>query len=410
MQPKVFEDDDVTMTCSTDDLGNPPGNFTGQQFPKTAGTQKSTSLLLQATREHNGEVIVCEFQYRHFNQTRKNTTKAQLTIFYLPETVSIKARDSVTRFNVGDNVTLQCIVGRSNPNSTISWWKDNVILQGETSAIFVRNSVNVRDGGKYKCKATIQALGQSKFKASKEVDVNVTSPGPAHVTPSSKRATKSLLTTVDLVIIGSAAVVVMVIIIVVTVLLCFWKRQDNRTQTPHHQANGSFHLVSSRPRDDVIAFGSHQGDLDVEEPQPPPYSRVDPDRRFPTTQTCPWADGACLLPLTAHHAPSPVHVPTASFPDGTTPQAVIPLVAHHAPSPVHVPTASFPDGTTPQATVSVPSVTQETSPKVTTTADEIEEDSSIPDKPGSLRSQPPPLPTNLDINTMISSCDSDTAS
>ncbi|XP_078585861.1 CD166 antigen-like [Branchiostoma floridae x Branchiostoma japonicum] len=175
-QPNVFEGDDVTMTCSTDDVGNPPGNFTGRQFPKTAGTQNSTSLRLQATRERDGEVIVCEFQYRRFNQTRSNTTTTMLTVFYLPENVSVKERDSVTTFNVGDNIILQCIVGNSNPNSTISWWKDDVIIPGETYTTFVINSVGLQDSGKYKCKASIEALGQRKSKESNEVYISVTSP------------------------------------------------------------------------------------------------------------------------------------------------------------------------------------------------------------------------------------------
>ncbi|XP_035660348.1 uncharacterized protein LOC118405054 [Branchiostoma floridae] len=177
----------------------------------------------------------------------------------------------------------------------------------------------------------------------------------------------------------------MVIILVVTALLCFWKRResrDNRTQTL--QANGSFHLVPSRPTDDVMVPGSDRGNLDGEEfePQPPPYSRVNPDPRFPTTQTCPWADGACHLPLVTHYQ-SP----------GTT------LTLNEETN----------NGTIPSAAASVPSVTEGTRPKVTgdgPTPRSVE-DSSIPDKPGSLRSHPElhvprPLPANLTISDMIS--------
>eukprot|EP00058_Branchiostoma_floridae_P023186 XP_002608676.1 hypothetical protein BRAFLDRAFT_73898 [Branchiostoma floridae] len=210
--------------------------------------------------------------------------------------------------------------------------------------------------------------------------------GPTHGTPSSNTGTNALLTTIDLVIIGSAAFVVMVIILVVTALFCFWKRRESRDRAQALQANGSFHLVPSHPTDDVMAPGSDRGNLDGEEfePQPPPYSRVNPDPRFPTTQTCPWADGACHLPLVTHYqSPGTTLTPNEDPNNGTNP-----------PAPALVPSTS--EGTRPKKTGDGPIY-----------GGRSMEDSSIPDKPGSLRSHPEihvprPLPANLTIGDMIS--------
>ncbi|XP_066269314.1 uncharacterized protein [Branchiostoma lanceolatum] len=258
--PVVFENDPVTITCQTDNLGNPPARFTGPDFLTTSGSSNSATLTIpSASREDDGKIFTCTLEYEGQGQDgeafiENYSATANLTVYYLPREVTVEGHNNNTTLEEGQDVILECFFQDYNPQPSITWWKDGVDLRGETSTTLKLESLKVGDKGAYVCKTTVNVLGQERSKESPAVYVNVTSTGgayqptaqPGGALPNTGDLPVSTIGTIA----GVSGVLVLVIILIVSVICVRRKRNPGPNHGGEERVNGR-NNVCYQPNGDV---------------------------------------------------------------------------------------------------------------------------------------------------------------
>ncbi|XP_069804279.1 B-cell receptor CD22 isoform X2 [Dendropsophus ebraccatus] len=167
--PEMQENKSVTLTCSADYycpvydklIWHHVGMTDNKRTTTTPTmTTTTTTLTFVPTWEDDNKNISCVLQ--RMNETKEMKT-IQLNVKYAPRKVQINSESPIT-FREGNNVTLECSVESSNPDVSITWYKDSKELKGSEEYKQVFN-----ESGEYYCLAK-NSVGTAK---SNPVEISV---------------------------------------------------------------------------------------------------------------------------------------------------------------------------------------------------------------------------------------------
>ncbi|XP_019628358.1 PREDICTED: hemicentin-2-like [Branchiostoma belcheri] len=158
IQGRPFE-----LSCQMNDLGNPEADITWQPDTEGVITQGQGSSTIQFNSVDHRTMprkIKC-YPTQDGSKVSEDALQnlgvsVPLEIYYPPESVQIQSPHSSTVLftNIGDRLDLNCTVGQSNPTPTISWWRNDALVQEGDSRLSIAQ-VRQTDIGQYVCKARV---------------------------------------------------------------------------------------------------------------------------------------------------------------------------------------------------------------------------------------------------------------